>query len=103
MADRLRGNGAVDCAKVADLICRTPENDIPVFEAAALAVLFLARRRDECVVPITSTLKEVQQSAQMESDLAEQCSRISACISCFCLDAAWLNEGRCPGGRPSVS
>ena len=21
----------------------------------------------------------------------------------FCLDAAWLNEGRCPGGRPSVS
>ena len=20
-----------------------------------------------------------------------------------CLDAAWLNEGRCPGGRPSVS
>ena len=19
------------------------------------------------------------------------------------LDAAWLNEGRCPGGRPSVS
>ena len=23
--------------------------------------------------------------------------------SFFCLDAAWLNEGRCPGGRPSVS
>ena len=21
----------------------------------------------------------------------------------FCLMAAWLNEGRCPGGRPSVS
>ena len=21
----------------------------------------------------------------------------------FYLDAAWLNEGRCPGGRPSVS
>ena len=21
----------------------------------------------------------------------------------FCLDAAWLNEGRCRGGRPSVS
>ena len=21
----------------------------------------------------------------------------------FFLDAAWLNEGRCPGGRPSVS
>ena len=21
----------------------------------------------------------------------------------FCLNAAWLNEGRCPGGRPSVS
>ena len=21
----------------------------------------------------------------------------------FCLDAAWLNEVRCPGGRPSVS
>ena len=21
----------------------------------------------------------------------------------FWLDAAWLNEGRCPGGRPSVS
>ena len=21
----------------------------------------------------------------------------------FLLDAAWLNEGRCPGGRPSVS
>ena len=21
----------------------------------------------------------------------------------FNLDAAWLNEGRCPGGRPSVS
>ena len=21
----------------------------------------------------------------------------------FCLDAAWLNEGRCPGGRPSVT
>ena len=24
-------------------------------------------------------------------------------IAFFCLDAAWLNEGRCPGGRPSVS
>ena len=23
--------------------------------------------------------------------------------SFFCLDAAWLNEGRCPGGRTSVS
>ena len=23
--------------------------------------------------------------------------------SFFCLDAAWLNEDRCPGGRPSVS
>ena len=26
-----------------------------------------------------------------------------ALTSFFCLDAAWLNEGRCPGGRPSVS
>ena len=24
-------------------------------------------------------------------------------MSFFCLMAAWLNEGRCPGGRPSVS
>ena len=24
-------------------------------------------------------------------------------IAFFFLDAAWLNEGRCPGGRPSVS
>ena len=24
-------------------------------------------------------------------------------IQFFCLMAAWLNEGRCPGGRPSVS
>ena len=37
--------------------------------------------------------------------LSQQSSERSKnkCTGFFCLKAAWLNEGRCPGGRPSVS
>ena len=30
-------------------------------------------------------------------------NKTKTCVFFFCLDAAWLNEGRCPCGRPSVS
>ena len=47
----------------------------------------------------TSVLKEATVSGLARTD---ECSS-EKLWSFFFLDAAWLNEGRCPGGRPSVS
>jgi len=41
--------------------------------------------------------------AQLKNDRATTVIENSFYLGFFCLDAAWLNEGRCPGGRPSVS
>ena len=63
MADRwasyLRGHAAVKAlgSKVVNYLERIPEELLPVFKAA-LAVLLLARCREEVVIPIATTLNE---------------------------------------------
>ena len=58
-ASYLRGHAAVDAlgSKVANYLAEIPEELLPVFKAA-LAVYFLAKRRDEIVIPIATSLHE---------------------------------------------
>ena len=58
-ASYLRGQAAVDTlgSKMANYLAEIPEELLPVFKAA-LAVYFLAKRRDEIVIPIATSLNE---------------------------------------------
>ena len=54
---RTCGGGCCRGQSIAEYLQRTSEELLPVYKAA-LAVLFLARRREEVVIPIAHTLKE---------------------------------------------
>ena len=47
--------------------------------------------------------KGAKQRKGKEQNRAQKGNEQSRTQNFFCLMAAWLNEGRCPGGRPSVS
>ena len=52
---------------------------------------------------LTQQEQDVQKEEAFARATVAHDSPADMCNHFFCLNAAWLNEGRCPGGRPSVS
>ena len=80
-----------------------PEQYYLCWHAAHTVVLaqtrvgFLTGGREKSFLDLTQD----EQTVQLEEAHARATVAITETV--FGLDAAWLNEGRCPGGRPSVS
>ena len=64
---------------------------------------FLSEGRGKTFHQLTQQEQDVQKEEAFARATVAHDSPADMCNHFFCLNAAWLNEGRCPGGRPSVS